>query len=235
MRSTLGKVGKRIGLVSVLALATMGVGVASASATMPIFEFTFPEAIVPSGGPLVIEESTSGTAVTCTSTGGSSEVAGWKSNPMTFRLAGCTGKISGIAVGKCTSAGLPEGEITTKSVIATVEYISKTNHEVGMIFNHGGGASTVASFSCAGGSFPATLRGEFMAKITPIKTMTTNFPLTLKGTKGTPEYTQYENEKGEKVALSPLEISWSGGAFQKASLAATGLSLLFSKSALIQA
>jgi hypothetical protein len=231
MKSSIGKIGRRLSVVIVFALAMTGATVASAGATVPMWEFTFPEAMVPSGGQVVIEGPSA--VVTCTSTSGSAEVAGFRSNPVTLRFTGCTAKISGISVGKCSSVGLAEGEITTNSLQMTPEYISKATHEVGMIFNHGGGTSTVASFKCPGSS--VSIRGEFMAKITPIKTITTEFPLALNGTKEVQELTQFENEKGEKVTLSPFGMELNGGAFKNASIGTTGLLLKLSKGALIQA
>jgi hypothetical protein len=142
-------------------------------------------------------------------------------------------KYSGISVGKCESAGLAEGEIETKMLETRLEYISKTSHEVGMVFNYGGKASTVATFNCPLGLKEA-LRGEFMARITPVNTLSLKFPLALNGTKGTPEFTQYENEKAEKVTLSPLEIG-EGAAFEKGNFKSTGLALEWSKEARIQA
>jgi hypothetical protein len=235
MRSSIGKVGRRLSVVMVFALAIMGATVASAGAagTIPIFEFEFPEFIAPAGGQVIMETPTLGTVVTCTSTTGSGEVSSFKSFSVTFRFTGCTAKIGAIPVGKCTSAGLAEGEITTKGLVATPEYISKASHEVGMIFNYQHGSSTVASFTCPGNT--VSIRGEFMAKITPINTLVTNFPLALNGTKGTQELTQFENEKSEKVTLSPFESQWNGGTFKKTSIGATGLSLKFSSGARLRA
>jgi hypothetical protein len=233
MRSSIGKIGRRLSVVIVFALAMTGATVASAGATVPMWEFTFPEAMVPSGGQVVIEGPTSGTVVTCTSTSGSASVVGFRGNLVTLRFTGCTAKINSIPVGKCASAGLAEGEITTKSLVATPEYISKASHEVGLIFNYGGGTSTVASFNCPGSS--ASIRGEFMAKITPINVLTAEFPLALKGTKEVQELTQFENEKGEKVTLSTFGIEWNEGAFKNASIGTTGLALKLSKGARITA
>jgi hypothetical protein len=231
MKSSIGKIGRRLSVFVVFALAMTGATAASAGATVPMWEFTFPEVMIPSGGQAVIEGP--GIVLTCTSTSGSGEVSGFRSNLQTLRFTGCTAKIGEIPVGKCSSAGLAEGEITTKSLVATLEYISKASHEVGLIFNHGGGTSTVASFKCPGTS--ASIRGEFMAKITPIKTLTAEFPLALNGTKGVQELTQFENEKGEKVTLSTLGIELNEGAFKNASIGTTGLVLKLSKQARIQA
>jgi hypothetical protein len=237
MGSSARKVGRSLGTVVVLALAMMGVTVASAAATLPEFEYTLPDSIAVSGGQMVVESASESlhSAVTCTGTSGTAEITGGHKEfaLISLRFKGCTTKFGGILTVKCTSAGLSEGEITTtKSLTTRLEYLSKASHEVGLIFNYGGKTSTVASFSCGG--MPGVMRGEFIAKMTPVNVLATEFSLVLKGTKGTPEYTQFENESGGKTTVSPLEIGFSEK-FEKANLNATGLALKLSKQARIQA
>jgi hypothetical protein len=222
----------------VLALAIVGTTVASAAAALPQLEYTLPEAVVVSGGQMVIETPSESvhSPVTCTSTSGTGEMTGGQKEfaALTLRLKGCLiTKLSGIPVKiSCTSAGAAEGEIVTKSLGVRVEYISKASHEVGLIFGYGKKAATVASFSCAG--YAASVSGEFMAKMTPVGVLATKFPLALKGAKGAPEYTQFENESGAKVALSPFEFAFNASV-EKANLNATGLTLEFSNAARLQA
>jgi hypothetical protein len=226
MRSSTSKTGRKLSVVIVLALAMFGATVASASANIPRFEYTLPNSLSATGGQMVIE-SASGFSITCKSTSGVGTLTLTKNNPITLRFKEC--KTSGII--PCTSSGLASGEIGTNSIQTRLEYLSKASHEVGLIFNAEGKASTVATFVCAG--ITETMRGEFMAKITPVKVGANKFPLALSGTKGTPGITQYENESGEKVTLSPLEIGSTS--FSKASLSATALSLVFASTAEIQA
>jgi hypothetical protein len=146
-------------------------------------------------------------------------------------LKGCGLNFFGIMV-KCASASAAEGEIVAKTLTTRVEYISKVTHEVALVFNSGGKNSTVATFKC--GSNEEAIRGEIIAKITPVKVLTAKFTVAFKGEKETQELTQYENEKGEKVTVSPLELG-TGGVFEKGSLNSTGLSLNFSKQSEIKA
>lgn len=230
MRSSMRGSGRKLGGALALVIAAMSVATASASATLPELSYTLPEAISYSGGQMAFEGSTS-TSVKCETVAGTTELSGFKQISSTLKLKGCNLSFFGIPA-KCSSAGAAEGEVVAKTVNARLEYISKAAHEVALILNYGGKNSTIAAFKC--GSEEEAIRGEVIAKITPIKTLTASFAIAFKGSKGTQELTQYENEKGEKMAVSSLELG-TGGTFEKSSLNSTGLSLVLSKQAEIKA
>jgi hypothetical protein len=230
MRSSIKIGGRTVGLALVLGVAAMSVATASASAALPEFGFEFPESATYSGGQMVVEGS-GNISVMCGTVVGATSWTGWKQFTSALTLKGCSLDFYGI-VEKCSSAGAAEGEVVAKSVNTRLEYISKATHEVALVFNSGGKNSTVAAFKC--GSSVEAIRGEVIARITPVKVLTAKFTVTFKGAKGVHELTQYENEKGEKIAVSPLELGFEG-LFEKASLNSTGLSLQFSKEAEIKA
>jgi hypothetical protein len=230
MRSSMRGSGRRLGVVLALTVAAMSVATASASATLPELSYEFPESIAYSGGQMAFEDSAN-ISVKCETVAGATTLTGFKQFSSALTLKGCSLSLFGIAL-KCSSAGAAEGEVVANTVSTRLEYISKAAHEVALILNSGGKSSTVAAFKCGGEE--EALRGEVIAKITPINTLTTKFTVAFKGSKGTQELTQYENEKGEKVTASPLELG-TGGTFQKTSLNSTGLSLVLSKQADLKA
>jgi hypothetical protein len=226
MRSSIKISGRKLGVALALMVAAMSVATASASAQTPEFGFEFPEAATYSGGQVVFE-GTRSISVKCETIAGTTSLTGFKQFSSALTLKGCGASFFGIPA-KCSSAGAIEGEVVANTVNARLEYISKAAHEVALILNSGGKNSTIAAFRCGGEE--ETLRGEVVARITPVKTLTTRFPLAFNGAKGVQELTQYESEKGEKVTVSPLELGTNGG-FEKSSLKSTGLALVFSKSA----
>jgi len=226
MRSSMRGSGRKLVVVLAIMVAAMSVATASASATTPEFSFELPESVTYSGGQITFEGAKN-ISVKCETIVGTTSVTGFKQFSSALTLKGCNASLFGIPA-KCSSAGAAEGEVVANTVNARLEYISKAAHEVALILNSGGKNSTIATFKC--GSETEVIRGEVIARITPVKTLTTKFPLAFSGAKGVQELTQYENEKGEKIAVSPLELG-TNGVFEKSSLNSTGLALLFSKSA----
>jgi hypothetical protein len=233
MGSSVKKLGRRLGVIIALALSVTGATVASAQAGLPEFSYTLPTSPSFSGGQMVLESESPRGPVTCTSTTGEATWTAYKSVSAILRLKGCTQTLFGFRF-SCASAGLAEGEIATKTLAARVEYLSKAHHEAGMIFNAGGKTSTVASFVC-GGSEPGAIRGEFLAAITPVNTYTGRFSLLLTGAKGTPQYTQFEKENGEKVTLYPLEVDFDEEPFTRANFKASAFAFMVTKNAELKA
>jgi len=128
-----------------------------------------------------------------------------------IKLTGC--KSGGTFGGPCTSPGETEGIIKLNRMALQLEYLSPANHEVGVVLNYhkSGEVTTFATFSCTilGITKKFLLRGTVLAKITPVKQETNNFPVTLNGSAGKQELTEYVNAEGKNV-VTKLEEEYNG-------------------------
>jgi hypothetical protein len=209
LRGVLYSLAALLAVGSFQAIAASG---ASASISTPHFSEQLPQNFSFAGKEMALEAS--GGSVQCKTVTGSTEIVTFSSLGGSLRFQGCTGTLSGIPVGSCTTAGAASGEILTGRLDDDLVYISSARHEVGMLLSAPQG-SPLATFKCGGGEWK--LRGSVLAKASPLNTLTFSFQLAAKGSKGTQEITQYEGSKGEKLTSS-LEESIASGAYKSADL-----------------
>jgi hypothetical protein len=105
---------------------------------------------------------------------------------------------------ECRTAGAGAGVIDLGGT-ATLAYIAKSEHRVGIVFK-----PEAAEITC--GSSKDKLQGALVIPASPlgIKTTTLSISLTRNGTAYENTYTSYENEKGEKIAAK-LELNFGTG------------------------
>jgi len=161
-------------------------------------------------------EAASGTKITCTAGTGSGEVTGprtSKNSVTTF-----TGCESG--GNKCTSAGKPEGAVTTVPLEGKLNGISSTLPGVRFFPEATGRGGVLAEFTCAG-VLKVIVRGSIIGMVsgaagTNAETgkLLSSGKLTFAEAAGVQKYTSFSEgpEKGEK---EQLESSISGGAYEK--------------------
>lgn len=188
-------------LAAVFALAA--VASASASAALPEFspgaKESFPASFEGKGGSATWYLPNGG-SWTCTSSSMSGSVSAAKTvSGVTILFTECRYQNGEGGTNRCTTEGLKEGEIETKTLEGTLVYRSKTSKTVGVVFKPQTGTS-LGSFKCQGAT--GEIRGSILMPITTVNKLETHF--TLSSTQGSKEY---ENEKGEKQTAK-LETDW---------------------------
>lgn len=171
-------------LASLLALA-LSAAVASAASAAELEQ-------VPASGKFTVGapeggsfETTSGTVIKCTGATGSGEVTGVKTGKSTVKFEGCTS--SGIS---CNTSGAKSGVIETE-ITSELVWLNKSSKIAGQDL-----VAKETTITCL--IIKAKVRGSTICPVEPTNTKTTTFKLVCKQTKGIQEYTEYENEKGEK-------------------------------------
>jgi hypothetical protein len=200
--------------VAIMALLALGTVIsATASGALPEF---LPEATektpikftAKSGAGTL--ETVSGSKITCTEGKGEGEITAAKKTIGKGELKGCkSGAVS------CNTEGAPTGVIK-ESGEGLLVYIKKEPKDVGMV------GSPKANIKITCGAFlKIEGRGHIIGLITTINKKQKIFTGSLKQTKGVQEFTEYENEKGEKVKAI-CEISFNGGPFEQCGVEGSG-------------
>lgn len=130
----------------------------------------------------------------------------------TVVLEACTG-VSGLA-GECTSAGDPQGEITTAQLRGLYGFIKRPGN-AGISLEPASG-TTFIGFECGG--VPVIVRSSIIAPLTPRNKMTTTFEEKFKasGVKQNPTHFEFG-------AKDVLEASINSGPFEEAGATTTDL------------
>jgi phospholipase C len=169
------------------------------------------------GGALTLETKRKA-KITCSSSAGSGEYTGAKTDVLQLTLKGCEQP----GQGSCQNEDASSGEVTTAPLegeLGTIKAASgKKAPSVGTALTRaGGGPSGVAKFYCgtiAGGQ--VLLEGSLIAVTTAVDTMSPTVTLTLTGKKG-----KQKPEAFEGAAAEPLLASLSGAASERASIASS--------------
>jgi hypothetical protein len=123
--------------------------------------------------------------------------------------------------GECTSKEASAGEINLTSMNLRLAYLTAGSKEAGLILNYhkSGEVTTFSTFTCTifGIAKKFAVRGNALAKVTPINVLTSVWTLSLKGAAGVPELTEYLNEAGTKVAVK-LEEEVDGKGWEQANI-----------------
>jgi hypothetical protein len=205
-------------LALALVSALSAIAVASASAALPEFTGTFPNAFEMSGGAATFENVPLTLRVTCQSYNIRGEIT---SSTAATVSVGSFKECSSAAAGTCTSTGAVAGEIKTTALPIAPVYIVKATKEVGLVFNYEGTGFpppvplTFATFTC-GGVQNIKIQRAVVGKITPINTKTKTFTVTLaqhngrqipEGFEGTPTAILYSNINGGEFKQTGLQAT----------------------------
>jgi hypothetical protein len=209
----------RAALALCAALCALGaIASASASALRPEYG-VWPNKITQfNGGEVKLETVGGKVSVACKSSQNSAEATTFKSGTAQLSFRECKSSLGTACKSTNTSVS---GEIKSSNMKWTLVYLSKATHEVATLFQGGESGSAWTTFGCGLGS-NSTLRGSALAKMTPVNTKSASFTLTLQGSHGKQEFTQYETESGEK-ATAALELNWGSGGLEAADVNVAGL------------
>jgi hypothetical protein len=189
------------GLLLVAICAIAGVASASASAALPEFSKAGPTLTGTSGASTL--ETKGGTKVTCTGGKNTGTIATVKTiTKIVVTFVGC--KSSGFA---CKTPKEASGELVTTELTGTLGYTNAAKKEVGVKLAPTAGGKFI-EFECVGGIVKVQVTGSVIGALTPVLTPTTKFTLTFKQTKGVQALTKFEGEKEESL----LKTSINGGA-----------------------
>jgi alpha-tubulin suppressor-like RCC1 family protein len=118
-------------------------------------------------------------------------------------------------IGKCSSAGAAEGEVTTSALEGVLGFESKELTSPGLELKPTEGATQFTEFKCGTTTF--NVRGAVVAQLTPANAMRVFFNFKLKQTKG-----KQKPESLEGGPTATLETSIAGGAYEQAGLSLIG-------------
>ncbi|MFI4991498.1 MAG: hypothetical protein ACHQHO_11375 [Solirubrobacterales bacterium] len=146
--------------------------------------------------------------VSCKTDSGSGEITGAKTDKSKVTFEGCTGPF-GV---KCTSSGAKGGNIETE-VNSELVWLSKASLKAGEKLTLAKEVTIACSF------IKLIVKGSTLCPVEPVNTKTTAFKIICKQSGGKQEFTEYENEKGEKIkAITETNKS---GSFEESALAST--------------
>jgi hypothetical protein len=224
MKFILRRIGARLASALLVVFATCGVAAASASANLPEYIGSQPYSFSLKGGEVTLATE-KGIPVTCKSVSGSVTLKFWNKFSAGVVFKECSAPLSG----KCSSAGAAAGEIRANTATLFLVYLSRSAHEAALLFNwqESGKAETFATFNCEKHVSEVVVRGNFLAKVTPVNSLTKVFTLSLKGSNGKPELTKYEYQVqgGYEKGTAALEESANKAAFAPADLNAVSLEI----------
>ncbi|HEX4437176.1 MAG TPA: hypothetical protein VH061_10305 [Solirubrobacteraceae bacterium] len=182
------------------AVAVCAFGAASAQAALPEFSGEFPDGFKAASTGPKFEAAGGAIVVECEKSEGTGTITGAKGGSFDELFLGCTGKVLGISVGKCT--GLTD--TTTGSILA--KGTSTLGFELGTLIPVAVLSIESLHFEC--GSTLAVVTGCLVGTTTLTKSTTGE--LLFKGSAGKQEFTDYTNDKGEMVSCK-LSTSVNGG------------------------
>ncbi|HEX4437179.1 MAG TPA: hypothetical protein VH061_10320 [Solirubrobacteraceae bacterium] len=191
------------------AVAVCAFGAASAQAALPEFAGEFPDGFKAASTGPKFEAAGGAIVVECEKSEGEGTITGAKTGSFDELFLGCTGKVLGISVGKCT--GLTD--TITGSILA--KGTSTLGFELGTLIPVAALSIESLHFEC--GSTLAVVTGCLVGTTTlgkenakkEIEPSTTG-ELLFKGSGGKQEFTDYTNDKGEMVSCK-LSTSVNGG------------------------
>lgn len=150
----------------------------------------------------VLIETAKGTKISCKSGNGLGETTGSKTGTGETTFENCLS--AGV---KCQTEGFPAGVIK-RSFKWDLGYTDKATHQVGIAL-----LFTISKVVCF--IIKIEFKGDLIAAVSPINTLTTIWHWIRKQAKGKQEFTELENGSGEKVR-DVFEASINGGAFELA-------------------
>ena len=171
----------------------------------------------PSSGKFKVEskggsfETTKGEVIKCSSVKGEGELTGAKTSKSKVSFEGC--KAKEIIEVSCSTKGAKSGVIETE-ITSELVWLNKSKKEAGEDLV----LTKELEITCS--IVKIKVKGSTICPVSPVNTKTTKIELTCKQSKGKQEFTEYENEKGEKKK-DITESSKSGGAFVESGLEST--------------
>ena len=193
-----------LALVAVFALGVVSVATASAAELEQI----------PSTGRFTVRseastfETHSKERISCKRDSGEGELTGVKTDRSKVTFEECTGPLNV----KCTSSGAKTGNIETE-INSELVWLSKSGLKAGEKL----ALAKELSISCS--IIKIKVRGATLCPVEPVNVRTTTVKLVCRQSGGKQEFTEYENEKGEK--FKAITESSKGGAFEESGLAST--------------
>lgn len=194
-----------LALVSVFAMSAVAAAAASAAELEQ----------VPSSGSFTVTgengvfETHAKEKISCKKISGSGELTGVKTDKSKVTFEECTGPL-GV---KCTSSGQTSGKIATE-INSELVWLSKASLKAGQKL----ALAKELSITCS--IVKITVRGATLCPVEPVNTKTTTFKLVCKQTGGKQEFTEYENEAGEKFTAI-TESKKGSGSFEESGLQGT--------------
>jgi len=200
-----------ISLLAVFALSA--VAASGASAAKPEFKNHSKIKFTSTSGAGTLE-TTGGAIVQCKKDTDTGEITGAKAGTgkVTFQECYTLGNTADV----CTTAGASTGDIETVALDLTLGYASATKGEVGpvgVLFEpEAGKTANLAEFECevGGSKLSGLAKGSVVGEIGPLNKETTEFTITLKGSKGVQELTKFEGKTIKleaSVNKGPLETA----------------------------
>jgi hypothetical protein len=200
-----------------VAMLSLVVGVASASATAP-------EAVAESGGIAGttftgtggegILETTSGNTVTCTGNSSSGTISSATMiNGIVVKFTGCKTTIGGFIKAPCKSSGAASETIITNSLTGELSYLLPNSPRTALDLKPTASGGDFATFTCALGSLSSTLtvKGSVIGELTPINAAFGNaFTLDLNQTGGMQAFTTTLNPSGCAAVTDVLSTEATG-------------------------
>jgi hypothetical protein len=178
--------------------------VTSALAALPEFSGEFPDGFTAAStggsGALKFEAAGGAIVVECEKAEGTGSITGAKTVTFDELFLGCTGKVLGISVGKCTGLN----DTTTGSILARGTLT--LGFELGALFPVAALSIESLHFEC--GSTLAVVTGCLVGTVTLAKRSTQEW--LFEGFGGKQEFTDYTNDKGEMGACK-LSTAVNGG------------------------
>lgn len=195
---------KLLGLTMIVVLALAAVASASASAALPEFVLgtseVFPDKFEASatfpGAQAQFTISNVG-YLQCKRLKLKGEITSAKAVSLTDEMSECE---IGQNEPECNTVGAAKGVVVMQGTSGTVAYINKATKQVGIVLT-----LKTGKISCGEG-VEEEVKGSLIGSITPINTKTTNYELSWQAPGGKQAFTQYENEKGEKVKAAPILV-----------------------------
>lgn len=173
-------------------LVVSAIGVATASAALPEFDGPFPIHFVANQLGTGTLLTAGGREVSCS--GGSTLGFITSAKHVSVNSIIYTGcKSTSFGAGECRSGATKE-EIKSLALLGLLGYINKVNKEVGLLFEPSGGINHFASFECETflGKEKLVVRGTVICHLSPVNTLTKNYHLLCKQTKGVQEPLSFE-------------------------------------------
>jgi hypothetical protein len=191
-----------LAIISTLALFAVGALAASAAELEQVpAKGTF--TVKSEGGTF---ETHSKEKVSCKKDSGSGELTGAKTDKSTVTFEECTGPL-GV---KCTSSGAKAGTIVTE-INSELVWLSKASKLAGEKLALAKEVTIACSF------IKLTVKGSTLCPVEPVNTKTTALKINCKQSAGKQEFTEFENEKGEKSKA--ITETNKGGGFEESGLA----------------
>ncbi|HEX4437188.1 MAG TPA: hypothetical protein VH061_10375 [Solirubrobacteraceae bacterium] len=190
-----------------VAMTMCTIGVASAWAALPEFSGEFPDGFKGASTSPKFEASGGAIVLECEKTEDVGTINSAKSLTFDILYLGCSAKVLGISVGKCTGLN----DTTTGSIL--LKGTTTLGFELGTLIPVMVQSIGTLHYEC--GSTLVVVSGCMVGTITLAKSSTGEW--LFKGSGGKQEFTDYTNDKGEMISCL-LETSVNGGSAKEANL-----------------